>query len=209
LARGNPEMLENQDSQISLIHGLLVLVLIGSAFLFHRHIPTLRDFLRNSLIWVLLGLVLVAGYSYRKNLLDGWNRIMAELLPGRAITVAQKEVIIRARGELFIVDAMVEGAVVPLLFDTGASHVTLSRGDASRLGFDLNKLNFSILTKTANGLGQAAPIRIREIRVGDILVKNIDALIAKTPMDFSLLGAIFLEKLSYYSVTGSFLRMRK
>jgi len=209
LSGERPGSLDDRDSQIGLVHSLLLLVLVGSALLVRRHLPSGMEVLRNGIIWIVIGLVLVLGYSYRDSFSRSWNRVVAELMPGHAVRTGDGEVLIRAQGKHFVVDAMVDGTQIPLLLDTGATDVTLSRRDARRIGIDVGRLNFSQVTRTANGLGRAAPIRLREIRIGDIIVRDVQASVNDAPLGVSLLGNSFLEKLSHYSVNGSLLTLRQ
>ena len=109
----------------------------------------------------------------------------------------------------FRLDATVDGAVLHFLVDTGATSIVLNRQDAERLGFNNDTLSFTRRTQTANGIGLGAPVRLREIRVGSIVVRDIRALVNKAPMSSSLLGINFLERLSGYSVKDGILTLNR
>ena len=204
-----PQVLADRDTQISLVQSLLLLAMVGSALLVRGKLPNIWEMIRAGTIWVLFGLLLILGYSHKALFLESWHRIKAELAPGRVIEAGPQEALVKARGSQFIIDAQINGIEIPLLFDTGASHVALSLRDALRMGLNPNKLDFSQTIQTANGLGRAAPIWIKEIRIGKIVVRNVRGSVNETPLPFSLLGASFLSKLSHYSVNGSLLTMRK
>jgi aspartyl protease family protein len=93
--------------------------------------------------------------------------------------------------------------------DTGATAVVLSREDAVRAGFDLDRLQFTARVGTANGIGLAAPVRLREVRVRSIVVRDVVALVNKAPMSGSLLGLSFLKRLSSYGVQGDILTLKR
>ena len=78
--------------------------------------------------------------------------------------------------------------------------VTLNRRDATRIGFDIDRISFSQSIQTANGIGRGATIRLRSIKIGPIVVKNLKALVNQAPMSTSLLGINYLENLSAYTV---------
>ena len=64
-------------------------------FALFRH--RLSAALEASLFWLLVGLVLAAGYTYRHDLRHVADRIMAELMPGRAAARGQIVEIARAQ----------------------------------------------------------------------------------------------------------------
>jgi len=210
LASERPEALAVEDNQIRLTYLLLLLVLVGSGLVVRwRDRPKLK-WLRHGLIWAALGLVLIAGHSYRTEVTSLWRRMLAEVMPGRAVEIIPGTAIVRAGEDShFRIDATVDGARIRFLLDTGASMVVLNRRDALKLGFNLDKLSFTQRTQTANGVGMGAPVTLREIRIGPIMVKNIRAMVNKTPMSTSLLGVNFLERLSGYSVKDGTLTLRQ
>ncbi len=201
LASERPDALVEEGNQIHLTYLLILLVLVGSGLVVRwRDRPKLK-WLQHGLIWAGLGLVLIVGYSYRTDVTSLWTRTLAELMPGRAIEITAGTAIVRAGEDRhFRIDSKVDGAQIRFLLDTGASMVVLNRRDALKIGFNLDKLAFTQRTQTANGVGMGAPVRLREIRIGPIVVKNIRALVNRTPMSTSLLGVNFLERLSGYSV---------
>lgn len=201
LAGERPDTLAIEENQMRLTYLVILLVLVGSGLMVRwRDRPKLK-WLQHGLIWAGLGLVLVVGHSYRTDFMSLWTRTLAELMPGHAIEISTGTAMVRAAEDgHFRIDATVDGAQVRFLLDTGASMVVLNRQDALKLGFDLEKLAFTQRTQTANGVGMGAPVRLREIRIGPIMVKNIRAMVNKTPMSTSLLGVNFLERLSGYSV---------
>ena len=201
LSSERPDALAAEGNQIRLTYLLILLVLVGSGLVVRwRDRPKLK-WLQHGLIWAGLGLVLVVGYSYRTDINSLSTRTLAELMPGRAIQIAAGTAIVRANEDRhFRIDSEVDGAQIRFLLDTGASIVVLNRRDALKIGFDMDKLAFTQRTQTANGVGMGAPVRLREIRIGPIVVKNIRAMVNKTPMSTSLLGVNFMERLSGYSV---------
>ena len=106
----------------------------------------------------------------------------------------------RLGGE-FAVAAHVNGARLTLLFDTGASMVVLTAADASRPGSTSRGLAYDVPVTTANGAAKAAEVRLDEISVGPIVMRNVPALVARPgALEESLLGMSFLERLKSYRV---------
>jgi aspartyl protease family protein len=173
---------------------------------------------RHLLAWLVMALVLVAGYSYREELLVFGHRVVGELLPpGSPLHIAQKEgpskqsVIIRKRSDgHFMVRTEANGVTLTMLVDTGASTVVLRPEDARRLRIDVDNLRYLVPVHTANGTTYAASVRLPTLSVGKISLKDVDALVAKEgTLRDNLLGMSFLNRLTSYEFSGEFLTLRK
>jgi len=98
-------------------------------------------------------------------------------------------------------DVEIDGTPIHALVDTGATYVALRAEDARALNIDLPESAFNIRTQTANGPSMVAHVRLREVRVGDISVYNVDALVARPgALSVNLLGMSFLKKLESFQV---------
>src|SRR5918993_4658886 len=71
----------------------------------------------------------------------------------------------------FIVHPTLDGRRLRMLVDTGASLVALSHEDARLAGIRVSERDFTRAIGTANGTVQAAPVKIGELRIGDITVR--------------------------------------
>jgi clan AA aspartic protease (TIGR02281 family) len=110
----------------------------------------------------------------------------------------------RRQNGSFALEAIVNNQPTSMLFDTGASLVTLRAEDAARLGVAVGALTYSIQSKTANGVAWMAPCTIATMSVGSITVRDIPALIAKPgTLQENLLGQSFLERLREYKVESN------
>ena len=103
-------------------------------------------------------------------------------------------VIADARGH-FITTGTVNGISMRFLVDTGASSVALSVDDAKRAG--VNYLAGSrARVQTANGIANAYLVKLDSVRVGDIGVTNVDAVVIDgDKLGISLLGMSFLNRM--------------
>lgn len=172
--------------------------------------------IRHAGIWVGLFAALIAGYAYRDDLGTVARRVGAELLPaGVALPeppgdAGERAVRLRKHPNgHFVARGSVNGAPISLLVDTGASTVVLKTADAERAGIDLSALNFTTPVSTANGSTFAAPVRLRRLAIGDIVVDDIEALVAQPGnLNESLLGMSFLRRLRSYEFSGDFLTLR-
>jgi aspartyl protease family protein len=112
-----------------------------------------------------------------------------------------------ARGH-YVVEAMVNGAPLTFLVDTGASDIVLTMADAERLGLRPGSLHFTQRFATANGEVRAAPVVLREIRLGQFSLFDVPASVNEAPLRVSLLGMSFLQKLNGYGVENGRLVLR-
>ena len=153
-------------------------------------------------VWAALFIALTGVYAYRFEASDIAGRIAGEFFPSEPQVGRGGEVIINRRlsGE-FVIAARVNGARASFLFDTGASAVVLTAADARRAGVDAASLSFDAPVATANGAAMAAEVRLDQIAIGPIVMRNVPALVARPgALDESLLGMSFLERLKSYAV---------
>lgn len=95
----------------------------------------------------------------------------------------------------FVVDGQINGGSVRFLVDTGATAVALSSGEATRLGIDYRK-GQPALMGTAGGTTTAYQLKLDTVRVGDIVLNNVDAAVLEgSRMPFALLGMSFLNRM--------------
>ena len=111
-------------------------------------------------------------------------------------------------GGHFVVEAVVNGAPITFLVDTGASSVVLTMEDAERLGFRPESLRFTQRFASANGEVRAAPVVLRELRIGQFSVFDMPASVNEAPLRVSLLGMSFLKRLHGYGVEDGRLILR-
>lgn len=173
----------------------------------------LSEILRYIAIWLVIIMLLVAGYLYRFDLQQVAARFSAGLVPGSAVEVSTsngtREVIIhRGMGGHFQAPVDVNGQPVSMLVDTGASTVVLSHADAERIGIDPQQLAYTVTVQTANGRASAAPIRLSEISIGPVVRRDIRALVTEPGrLEQSLLGMSFLSTLGSLQMQTDELRL--
>ncbi len=187
--------------------GLVVLIGGGVLVLFREK---LSKALEAALFWVVVGLVLAFGYTYRAELRGIADRVMAELMPGRSAQRSERSVeIVRGRGGDFQVAAQVNGTRVAMALDTGASTVVLTQDAAKAAGLPLELLSYDVQIDTANGRTRAASVTLDRITVGEIVERKVPALVAQPGLlRVSLLGMTFLNRLESWEVRGDKLVMR-
>ena len=161
------------------------------------------------LFWAVLGLLLVVGYSYRFELRDVGDRVIAELMPGHVASHGRRVEVVRGHGGDFAVGAHINGARVPMVLDTGASSVVLTQEAAKAAGLPLEVLVYNVNVDTANGRTRAAPVTLDRLAVGGLTERAVPALVAQAgQLKNNLLGMTFLNRLESWEVRGDRLRMR-
>ncbi len=200
LADRYPGSLSDRESQVSMVHLVLFGALVASGLLLGRRLG-LGYAVRTAAIWLALGLALVLGYSYRFELAAIKDRVLGELLPHRAEEVEGGALRFRAAADgHFYIEARVEGRPVRFMVDTGASDIVLSLADAARIGLDPARLAFTRRYRTANGTVRGAPVRLGEIRIGSLRLRDVPASVNEAEMGVSLLGMRFLNLFARYEV---------
>ncbi len=96
-------------------------------------------------------------------------------------------------GGHFMARGAINGRPVNFMVDTGATAVSMGVSDAERLGLDYKSGERGMVT-TANGPTPAWRLRLNSVRVADVEVFDVDAIIAPQPMPYLLLGNSFLNR---------------
>lgn len=97
----------------------------------------------------------------------------------------------------FYASAYINGRSAKVMVDTGATIVALTYEAARDVGFQLNSTQFTHRIRTANGVARVAPVMLDAVRIGDITVRDVRAVVAERGrLHVSLLGMSFLGKLS-------------
>lgn len=106
------------------------------------------------------------------------------------------EIILTAsHGGHFNTVGQINGKAVSFMVDTGATKVSMGQAEAERLGVDY-KSGTRGLAETANGRVPVYAVTLSSVRVGDVEVANVDALVLPAAMPHILLGNSFLTRFS-------------
>jgi len=152
------------------------------------------------------GMVLGAGVL-AANYADQVARAPANASPVQAVSLApanSRTMVLKANnGGHFEVDARGDGRRIAFMVDTGASQIALRESDAARLGFHPTPRDYSIKISTANGFARAALVQLRMVEVGDIIVRDLPALISPDEaLGVNLLGMSFLSRVRWSHERG-------
>lgn len=97
-----------------------------------------------------------------------------------------------ARGH-FINSGFINGRVMQYMVDTGATTVAIGRPDAQRMGLKFEQ-GQPVMMNTANGTAQGWRMRLESVRVGDVELRSVDAIVTAEAMPYVLLGNSFLRE---------------
>jgi aspartyl protease family protein len=100
-------------------------------------------------------------------------------------------VLMAGPGGHFVSSGQINGANVRFLVDTGATDVALSVQEADRIGLRYQS-GQPVVMNTANGQVMGYLVHLTSVRLGDVEVYNVQAIVSASSMPFVLLGNSFL-----------------
>jgi aspartyl protease family protein len=156
--------------------------------------------MRSVIVFALLALaasVLVPRYATRMNAGSAPAALTAQPVGAVAAPLNSRSMVVPrdARGH-FQVDGRIDGRQLSFMIDTGASVIALTASDAARLGIHPAQREFVAPVKTANGTVRAAPMQLDMVEVGDLVIRDVAALVLPDEaLSDNLLGLSFLSRL--------------
>ncbi|MGH8806789.1 MAG: retropepsin-like aspartic protease family protein [Noviherbaspirillum sp.] len=93
----------------------------------------------------------------------------------------------------YTVQGQINGGTVRMLLDTGATMIALPASDAIRLGIDYKRGRLGYVN-TANGTVPAYVVKLNTVKVGDIEINQVDAVVQEQGLPIILLGMSFLNR---------------
>lgn len=133
---------------------------------------------------------------------SGSQAPVSQILVNRYGTVA----LARAPDGHFYADALVNGAEIRFLIDTGASSVVLTPTDAERAG--ISGKDYSVVGKGVGGDIPLMPATADCLELGSIAARDVPLMIAKANLPISLLGQSYLSQLGSISISGDTMTLR-
>lgn len=117
---------------------------------------------------------------------------LAAAVPG----TAGREIVLPAgRGGHFYAQGSINGRATTFLVDTGATTLAMSALQAQMLGLDLQGAVHGT-AQTANGTVAVKIVTLNSVRIGDVEVPLVEAMVVPMPMEHVLLGNSFLSRFS-------------
>ncbi len=167
---------------------LVVLLAMVAGWFFMNSRENLNKSLQYAAIWAMIFIGGAAAVGL-------WNDINSSTLRGQITLNGGDQIAVpRSNDGHYYLTADVNGATVRFVVDTGATEIVLTQSDAARAGLDPENLAYLGRANTANGEVRTAFVRLNEIRLGDALDRNVQALVNQGQMDDSLLGMGYLQR---------------
>lgn len=116
--------------------------------------------------------------------------------PGRVVTqkAAPRQIVLpMGPGGHYTTMGTINGQVTSFLVDTGATSVAISQIEAEKLGLRY-MYGRRIVTMTANGVVPAYQLQLASVRIGDVDVRDVEAIVIPGLMGHVLLGNSFLNR---------------
>ena len=184
---------------LALALGGMALVVLGGLL---RHLsPLLGNLVRGvGNIGLFGALLLTVMQVIRLN--QGVDLPLAALgLPEQQVSGGETRVPL-ARDGHFWITAAVNGVRHRFLVDTGATLTAIAPDLAEEAGIEPQPLREAVLLRTANGTVQARLASIGELRFGNVVARDLDAVVAPGMERTSVLGMNFLTRLASWRVEG-------
>lgn len=141
--------------------------------------------------------VLAAGGDTATIEVDGKKRVLriGQNVTVRAAAGGRTTTVLTADGRgHFLTTGSINGASMRFLVDTGASTVAMGASDARRAGVDPTRGEKGF-AQTANGVAEVSRVRLHSVRVGDIVLNDVEATVHSQDMPMVLLGMSFLNRM--------------
>lgn len=119
--------------------------------------------------------------------------------PKQTVSGAETHIPLGEDGHFWLI-AQVNGVPRRFLIDTGATITTMSPDSAEKAQVAPGLLGQKVMMQTANGTTQADMASIDELRVGSIIARHLDTVIAAGMGGTNVLGMNFLSRLASWQV---------
>jgi aspartyl protease family protein len=110
-----------------------------------------------------------------------------------APATGKRIVLTAGQGGHFMSSGQVNGKSIQFMVDTGASLVTLSQTQADSLGIKYRD-GPKVTGRTANGEVEMHRVKLQSVRMGEVQLFEIEAVVVPAEMPFALLGNSFLSR---------------
>jgi aspartyl protease family protein len=102
----------------------------------------------------------------------------------------------------FWADSTINGVRRRMLIDSGATITAISESTAAAAGVEGSAGPVPVVLKTANGLAPARAASVGELRLGNILARDLKVVVSPAFGDMEVIGMNFLSKLASWRVEG-------
>jgi len=173
-----------------------------SGGMLRRATPRLSRFLQGLgnfglVVALLLTIVQVARFTTGNDLALPQLGMPAQRVEGRETRIPL------SRDGHFWLQAEVNGSPRRFLIDTGATLTAISEGTAIEANVPQSPMRRTLRMRTANGTVDAELATIAELRFGNIVARDLDAVVAPGLGDTNVIGMNLLSRLASWRVEGN------
>ena len=129
----------------------------------------------------------------RRLLLAGASQVRVGAAEERGTGSGAEIVLTAGNGGHFTTAGQINGKAVTFMVDTGATAIALGQADADRIGLNYKNAPRGF-AGTANGRIPVNVVTLSSVRVGDVEVANVEAVVMPSTMQHILLGNSFLTR---------------
>ncbi|WP_281991989.1 retropepsin-like aspartic protease family protein [Sulfitobacter geojensis] len=186
--------MENFDAG-NLIYLVVLLVMVAGWF-FMQSREGLNKTLQYGAVWAMIFIGGAAAVGL-------WQDISRDArTPQFSVAGSDQIMVPRARDGHYYLTAQVNDAAVRFVVDTGATDMVLTQADAKRAGLDLETLAYLGRANTANGEVRTAFVRLEQVQLGEIVDRDVAAVVNEGQMEQSLLGMGYLQRWGRIEIAG-------
>lgn len=192
----------NSDNIAQLVYLVLLGSVIAGSFMVSNR-KNLGKTAQQAAIWGLIFVGTIAAIGL-------WSDIRDTVAPSQSYIDGMATVEVpRAPDGHYYLDLEIDGTTVRFVIDTGASDVVLTKGDAQRVGIDVDNLFFGDIANTANGEVRTARVRLKNVKLGEIVDLSLGASVNAGEMRTSLLGMTYLQRYSKIELGGGTMVLKR
>ncbi len=167
---------------------LLVLLLMVAGWFFMQSRPSLNKTMQQAAVWGLIFLGAAASVGL-------WQDISRSGARGQISVTDQGKIVVPRNGDgHYYLTLDINGTPVRFVVDTGATDMVLTRADAANVGLEPDQLNYLGRAGTANGEVRTAFVRLDAVELGDVIDRDVSAVVNQGEMAQSLLGMGYLQR---------------
>lgn len=196
-----PELTEFLSDQPLLALALAAILITTLGGMVMRSTPRLGRFLRGLGNFALLATFLLTVAQIAR-FTTGADLALPQVgMPRQTVEGGETRIRMSNDGHFWI-DATINGYERRFLVDTGATLTAVSPPTARVAGLERQPMRQPVLLKTANGTVQSELVTIKELRFGNVVARDLDAVIAPGLGEANVIGMNFLSRLASWRVEG-------
>ncbi|MEM8822119.1 MAG: TIGR02281 family clan AA aspartic protease [Pseudomonadota bacterium] len=185
-----------------LVYLTILLGVVGAGVLLSYR-GRIGQMLQQAAIWffIFVGGVVVYGF---------WEEISDIAVQRQAVVMDGDQMVVevpRSRDGHYHLTLEINGSPTEFIVDTGATDLVLTQADAEAVGLDLDGLRFFGRAYTANGTVETAEVRLAEVALGDLVERDVRAVVNGGEMSQSLLGMSYLQQFGRIEIENDTLRL--